>query len=150
MHLSSLLRNSEIIYFIFMKIFPIMIYVLSILIIYSASTIQKNKKPIMWPIYFLRVFLPFFCMGLYGQIFLFLSTLFDCQKGKSYVNPNKVCRTGMNYIIHSPFVVLAIILHIIISFITNTLYYRSIFIVAKSDVLKKTNSFPDHNYINLF
>ena len=49
----------------------------------------------------------------------------------------------MNYLVHSPFVVLAIILHIIISFITNTLYYRSIFIVTKSDVLKKTNSFPD-------
>lgn len=126
-----------------MKIFPIMIYILSILIIYSASTIQKNKKPIMWPIYFLRVFLPFFCMGLYGQIFLFLLTLFDCQKGKSYVNPNKVCRTGMNYIIHSPFVVLAIILHFIISFITNTLYYRTLFIVSKSDVLIKTNSFPE-------
>ena len=34
-------------------------------------------------------------------------------------------------------------LHFILALITNTLYYRSLFIRSQSDVLKKTNSIPD-------
>ena len=91
-----------------MKLFPLIIYLLTILIIYSSYTIGKNKKKIMWTIPILRICLPIISIGLYGQIFLFLLTLFDCNNGKSYVAPEKNCKTGTNYIVHSPFVSLAI------------------------------------------
>ena len=142
-HLSSVLRTSEIIYYLYMKLFPLIIYLLTILIIYSSYTIGKNKKKIMWTIPILRICLPIISIGLYGQIFLFLLTLFDCNNGKSYVAPEKNCKTGTNYIAHSPFVSLAISLHIILSFLTNSLYYRSVFTPNISDVLKKTNSLQD-------
>ena len=143
-HLTPILKTNETIYYIFMKLFPLIIYILAILIIYSSYSIHKNKKKkIMLVVSILRVCLPIICIGFYGQIFLFLLTLFDCKNGKSYIKPEMDCKTGINYLAHLPFVSLAIVLHIIISFITNNLYYRTLFLPSKSDVLKKTNSLPD-------
>ena len=126
-----------------MKLILLIIYTTTILIIYSTYHVKKNKKKIIWAILLLRVCLPIICIGFYGQILLFLFTLFDCKNGKSYASPEMVCKTGINYIAHAPFTSLAISLLIIISYITNTLYYRTLFIRSKSDVLKKTNSLND-------
>ena len=126
-----------------MKIVPLIIFILSGLLIYLSYSIKNNKVIPMWSISFLRFILPIFSIGLFGQIFLFLITLFDCQNGKMYVSTELKCRSGNNYYIHFPFVLIAIILHIFVSLITNSLYYKSLFTNSKSDVLKKTNSLTD-------
>ena len=126
-----------------MKIIPLLIFLLVIIFIIFIYQIRKNKLTFMWAIIILRICLPIFSIGFFGPIFLFLTTLFDCQNGKSYISKELECRTGDWFIYHSPFVAVAMPLHLILALITNTLYYKSLFIKGKSDVLKKTNSIPD-------
>ena len=109
-----------------------------------VKIIKKNKLKFMWPIIIiLRFCLPIISIGFFGQIFLFLTTLFDCQNGHSYISEELKCRTGDWFIYHSPFIAIAMCLHLILALLTNTLYYKSLFILSKSDILQKTNSIPD-------
>ena len=126
-----------------MKIIPILIFILVIFIVILLYQIKNNKFNFMWPIIFLRICLPIVSNGFFGQIFLFLTTLFDCQNGHTYISEELKCRTGDWFVSHSPIVAIAMVLHFILALITNTLYYKSLFIRSKSDVLKKTNSIPD-------
>jgi len=43
----------------------------------------------------------------------------------------------------SPFVLISIILYVIIAFLTNLLYYKSIFLKTYNDVLQKSSPLPD-------
>ena len=126
-----------------MKIIPILIFILVIFIVILLYQIKNNKFNFMWPIIFLRICLPIVSNGFFGQIFLFLTTLFDCQNGHTYISEELKCITGDWFVSHSPIVAIAMVLHFILALITNTLYYKSLFIRSKSDVLKKTNSIPD-------
>ena len=85
--------------------------------------------------------------GFFGQIFLLLTTFFDCQNGNSYVSTELKCRTGNWFTYFYPFIILAIILHICVAFLTSLLYYKSIFAPSISDVLQKTSSLPDISLI---
>ena len=146
-HLTRFLKGHLNIYYILLIIFLVIIYLITILIIYQCLFTQKKELKVKWPISFLRFFLPLFSFGLLTQFILFLNILFDCQDGKTYLDPKITCRTGNRYLIFMPFTVIALGLLFFISLITNTLYYRPLFFVSKSDVLKKTNSIPD---ISLF
>ena len=128
-HLTTLLKDKSNQYYIFISIIISLIYALTGLILYTTYKIKNNNKLRMtWAIEIIRFFLPIISMGFFGQIFLFLTTTFDHQNG---------------YSLYYPLSIIAMILHIIISFITNSLYYKSIFIISNSDVLKKTNCFAD-------
>ena len=87
--------------------------------------------------------MPTVSYGFFGQIFLLLSTLFDCQKGNSYVSSTLKCRTGNFFVYISPFVFIAIILYTFIALLTNLLYYKSIFISCNNDALQKSSPVPD-------
>ena len=126
-----------------MKVIPLLIYLLTGLILFLAFRIKKNKLRMTWLLEILRFFLPIITKGLFGQIFLLLITLFECRNGHSYVSEDLVCREGKWFYYHFPFVLIAMILHIIISFLSNALFYKSIFILSDSDVLKETNSLTD-------
>ena len=126
-----------------MKIIPFIIFLLIVFIIVLSYKIKKNTLTMIWPIIILRIILPIFSFGLFGQIFLFLATLFDCQNGYTYVSEKLQCRTGDLYLYHSYFVFFAIIFHILVGFVTNAIYFKSLFTITKSDVLQKTNSFSD-------
>ena len=91
----------------------------------------------------LRICLPIISVGLFGQIFFFLTTLFICENGNSYISKELECRNGDWYEYYSPFIIIAMIFHIFIALLTNTLYYKTAFIVCKSDILRKINSIPD-------
>ena len=91
--------------------------------------------------------LPIISFGFFGQIFLLLTTFFDCQNGNSYVSAQLKCRTGNWFTYFFPFIVLAIILHICVALLTNLLYFKSVFIPSISDVLQKTTSIPDLSLI---
>ena len=108
----------------------------------------KNKNyTILWPISILKFCLPFFSVFFFGQIFLLLTTIFDCQNGKTYVSNELNCRTGLWFSIEAPLTLIAMIFFVLLSLITNTLYYKSTFVKYGSDVLKKTNCYPDISLI---
>ena len=112
------------------------------IIIFTLIRIIFQKKIYSWPIKYLQYVLPIISFGFYGQIFLLFTTAFYCRKEESPTSPYLQCRdTWFN---NFKFMVgIAMVLHFIIAFITNTLYYHPTFIKCKTDLLQKTNSFPD-------
>ena len=116
---------------------------MAVLIIIMSYRIKVRKTNILWPITFLKIYLPFFSGLFYGQIFLLLTTIFDCQNGSSYVSKDLSCKSGEWFSIESPLAIIAIIFHVIIAFMNNTLNYKSIYTKNGSDVLKKTNYYSD-------
>ena len=146
-HLIPLLKGHITLYFLFMGILCLLIYFIFILIIVLSYRV-KNKMPrIKYLISFLRFMLPVMSFGFFGQVFLLLTTFFDCQNGNSYFSTQLKCRTGNWFIYFYPFIILAIILHILVAFLTNLLYYKSIFVPSNSDVLQKATSMPDISLI---
>ena len=105
--------------------------------------IKKKKKIILWPIKILKYTLPLFSFGFHGQIFLMFTTIFYCRKKESSTSPYLKCRPEHWFSKIKPIGGIAMFLHFLIAFITNTLYYKPIFIHCKSDLLKKSNSLPD-------
>ena len=89
--------------------------------------IKKKDLNIIWPISILKFILPLLSFGLFGQIFLFLILLFDCDNGNSYISEEIKCRNGYWFMIFSPFIAITMIIHILLGLLTNQLYYRSIF-----------------------
>ena len=126
-----------------MKFIPCIFFILTIIIIILVYQIKKKIMVFKWLIIILRIILPIISFVFFGPILVFFSTFFDCQDGHAYVSVELKCRTGNLYYLHLPFVVIAIFFHFIIALITNTLYYKSIFHMSRSDALKKTNSIPD-------
>ena len=131
------------VYYIILIIINALIYSLIILIIYMLIKLKKKDLTILWPISLLRLILPIISFGLFGQIFLFLIVLFDCQDGHSYASEEVKCKDGNWYILYSPFVGISILLHILLGIMTNLLYHRSVFVSSKNDILKKSNPIND-------
>ena len=145
-HLTPLIKGHHSIYFIILVIICIVIYFEPVLIIYMLYSIKKqlNRK---WPIPILNFLIFTICMGFFGQIFLFLLVFFDCDGDKSYISPKLKCRGESWFNLYWPFILLAILIHICISILVNTLYYKTIFEKNKRDVLTKLNSSPDKSLL---
>ena len=141
--MTPILKNNVQIYFILVNVIIALIYSLSALLIVMSYKIKNKNYNILWPISVLKICLPFFSVGFFGQVFLLLTTVLDCQNGKTYVSKEILCRTGTWFSIEAPLTLLAMLLHALLALATNTLYYKSTFIKYGSDVLKKTNCYPD-------
>jgi len=136
-------KNNTEVYIFFIIIIIGIIYItmiLLIIIIYNLNYIVSKK--LLWIISVLRFLLPFISYLFFGQFFSFFISLFYCRKEESYESPYLSCLTGLWIYSLAPASIIAMIFEIIIGFITNSLYYKPIFIDG-SDILKKTNSFPD-------
>ena len=140
--MTPLLKNNIMIYFIIVNLLIILIFLVTILIIIMIYKIKKRKFYYI-PLLILKFCLPFFSVCFFGQIFLLLTTIFDCQNGFAYVSKELVCRKGIWFSIDAPLAGIAMALLTILALITNTLYYKSSFVRNGSDLLKKTNCFPD-------
>ena len=141
--MTPFLKNNIQIYFILVNIVIVLIYLMTILVIIMSYRVKNKNFNILWPISLLKFFLPFFSVCFFGQIFLLLTTIFDCQNGFAYVSKELICRTGLWFIIDAPLSGIAMALLTLIALITNNLYYKSSFLRDGSDVLKKTNCLPD-------
>ena len=110
-----------------------------------AYKLKSHKMKILWNLFLiiLRIFLPFISYFFFGQIFSFLTSVFYCRKEESYESPYLQCLEGLWIYSLFPAAIIALIFQLIIGFITNSLYYRPIFNNNISDIIKKTNSFPD-------
>ena len=104
--------------------------------------IIRQKKLITWPIKYLQYALPILSFGFFGQIYLIFTTVFYCRKIESPTSPYLQCRDSW-FNDFKPFAALAMIFHFFIALITNTLYYQPTYIKCKTDILQKSNSFPD-------
>ena len=142
-HILPLLREHHITYFLFLTILCLIIYMELGLIMYMIYIFKKKKINIIWPISILKFILPIMCIGFFGQTFLFFLVLFDCVNDRSYISSYLECRNGSLFKYFSSFVIIAIILHLLISILTNILYYRTIFDRSRCDILKRTNSTPE-------
>ena len=140
--MTPFLKNNIMIYFIIVNFIIILIFTETILIIIMVYKIKK-KKFYYFPLSILKFCLPFFSVCFFGQIFLLLTTIFDCQNGFTYVSKELVCRKGIWFSIDAPLAGIAMVLLTILALITNILYYKSSFVRNGSDVLKKTNCYPD-------
>ena len=141
--MTPILKNNIQVYFILVNIVIGLIYSLSILLIIMSYRIKNKKLNVLWPISIFKFCLPFFSVFFFGQCFLLLTTIFDCQNGFAYVSKELICRTGIWFSIDGPLALIAMLLHFLIALITNSLYYKSTFVKKGSDVLKKTNCYPD-------
>ena len=113
------------------------------MIIIICHRIKHKKSNINFLLSILRVIIPTISFGFFGQIFLLLITIFDCQNGNSYVSKTLRCRTGNLFTYISPFAFITILLFSFIALLTNLLYYKSIFAQTYNDVLQKSNPIPD-------
>ena len=143
MHLTIIFKNNFSLYIIIVLIIILLIFVSITLIIIMIFRITMKKSNISWIIYFLRYYLPFFSFGFFGQIFLMHTTVFYCRKIEISTSPYLKCRPNHWFYKIKPVAGISLFLHFLMSFITNTLYYKPIFIKCNSDLLKKSNSFPD-------
>jgi hypothetical protein len=145
-HLTPLIKGHHTVYIIFLVIICIIIYMEPVLIIYMLYVIKKklNRK---WPIPILNALISTICTGFFGQIFLFLLVFFDCDGDKSYISPTLKCREENLFNLISPFILLAISIHICVSLLANSLYYKNIFDKNKRNILTKLNSNPDKSLL---
>ena len=141
-HITILLKVNYSLYLIVIIVIILLVYFTCGLIVLMLFRIIRQKKTIKWPIKILQYILPFFSFGLYGQIYLLFTTVYYCRKKESNTSPYLKCRDDWfkNF---KPFATLAMILHFLIAFITNTLYYQPSFIKCKTNLLQKSNSLPD-------
>ena len=112
------------------------------IMLYKVNEIGPKKK-LLLPIKILRVLLPLISYFFFGQFFSFFISLFYCRKDESFESPYLQCLTGLWIYSLAPTAIIAMIFQIIIGFITNSLYYKPIFNKSSSDILKKTNTFPE-------
>ena len=139
-HLIPLLRDNVIVFISLIVIVMLIIYFLGILIMIKAmKNIQLNKIIIK----IIKITLPFFTITFFSQTYLLFITIFKCKNDFSFIDASMKCRTGKIFSIFAPLSIIALILHFIISVITNILYFEPVFIDNHSNLLKKSNSIPD-------
>ena len=106
--------------------------------------LNAGKYNILWPIDILKYCLPIMSQTLFGQIFILLISAFKCKGGRLYYN-SKVdgCKVGTWYYVGLPISIIAIVLQLLLSYITISMYYQADFILEGNNILKKRTSSSD-------
>ena len=135
-------KNTET-YIFFIILIIALIYVIILILLFMVYNIKNRKINLFFPLLILRICLPFISYFFFGQIFSFLISIFYCRKEESFESPYMQCLTGLWIYSIAPFAIIAMIFQTIIGFISNSLYYKPIFYRSGSDILQKSDSFPD-------
>ena len=136
-------KGHILLYKAFILFIIIMIYSTFLILITMAFRIKYRKVYHYWIIDILKYTLPIISYFFFGQIFIVLTSVFYCRKEESYESPYLHCLEGIWIYSMKPAAILALILQIIIGFVTNTLYYIQYFEKKSSDLFKKIDTFPD-------
>ena len=136
-------KGHILLYKAFILFIIIMIYSTFLILITMAFRIKYRKVYHYWIIDILKYTLPIISYFFFGQIFIVLTSVFYCRKEESYESPYLHCLEGIWIYSMKPAAILALILQIIIAFVTNTLYYIQYFEKKSSDLFKKIDTFPD-------
>ena len=121
-------------------IFLLFIYILFIIMYFRF---KKGKYDIIWPINILKFCLPLISTSFFGQEFLLLITVFICQNGKTYFDEKMACRTGSWYSFSCPTAIIAILIQIMLSYVSISMNYYPDFFPEAYNFMKKRSSFPD-------
>ena len=128
-----------------------LILLLAIAMIIMSYRIKRKKLNILWPIKLFKFLLPFFSYVFFSQSYLlFISAIICVDNGRfkgSFINPYIKCHSIFIFKLLIPFAVQGIVLQVFIGIITNILYFKPVFIKTGSDLLKKSNSYPDIVFI---
>ena len=102
---------------------------------------MAGKYNILWPISILRIALPIICKTFCVQIFVLLLSTFKCiHSDLLYYAAVVECDTGTWYYFILILGCISLIIQIILSYVTASLYYHCDFVYEAGDVLKKNNS----------
>ena len=117
-------------------------------LIMSFKLKSKNNN-IIWPLYILNYCLPIFFNTFFGQNFLLIITIFDCRNEKPYFEINFSCKRYSFFYALLFFSIIALIIHIFLSFITVWMYYKPDYIVNNKidSVLAKRSSLSDISFL---
>ena len=125
-------------------IYIIFLIIILILFFIMSFRLNSGKYNILWPIYILKYCLPIISQTFFGQIFILLISAFKCKEGRYYYNSKSTdCKIGTWYYIGIPISILAIIIQLLLSYITNSMYYQADFIIEGNNTLKKRTSTTD-------
>ena len=139
-HLIVFFDNDRNIFLSIIYIYFIFLIFIAALFIIMCLRFIVGKYNILWPINILRYALPIICITFFGQLFLILLSIFKCiYDNKLYYAADVECQIGSWYYITCPICCIGIILQIILSYITISLYYQADFICENANVLKKNN-----------
>ena len=122
-HITILLKNSYSLYIIVVLFIILLIYFTSIIMIVMAFRIKHKKNNLSCFISILKIILPLFSFGFYGQIFLLFTTIFYCKKQESTVSPYLLCRPGHWFNSIKPIGGIAMFLHFVIAFIKSCIRF---------------------------
>ena len=114
-----------------------------ILFFIMSFRLKEGKYNILWPFTILKYILPLICSTFFGQIFVLLISAFKCMEGRLYYNSKASCTIGTWFYVIVPISIVIIILQILLSFITISMYYKVDFIEEGNDFSKKRSSIPD-------
>ena len=134
------------IYITIIAILIIIILLSMVFLLLMPIRIKHKKLNLIWPISFLKIFLPIISYTFFGQIFLLLTTVFDCSGESNRICSSLPCRSGIWFDILGPLSIISIIFECLIAIITNILYFKPFFDNG-SDILKKTSSIPELSFI---
>ena len=143
MHLILFLKGKLRYFFVVFQIYVVILLVIFILFLLMCFKLKGGKLEILWPIYILKYCLPIICYTFFGQLFLLLISVFECKDGKMYYDENIACKSGKWFYYSAPISIIAMIIQIILSYLTISTYYEADFVVEGNDLLKKRSSKPD-------
>ena len=125
-------------------IYILFLVFIGVLFVVMITRFMAGKFNILWPICVLCYALPIICQTFFGQIFLMLISIFKCwSENILYYGATAECHPNNFYYITLPICCIGLIIQIILSYVTISLYYQADFISEAGNVLKKTNPIPD-------
>ena len=147
-HLILFLDDNKSLFLSAIYIYIAFLTFITILLTIMCLRFEAGKFNILWPITILCYALPIISKAFFGQFFLLLISIFKCINGEIlYYSSLEKCEVGTWYYITLPFCCIALIVQIIISYITISLYYQPDFIYDNNDTLKKLNPIPDFIFL---
>ena len=143
-HFVPFLKEKQQYYYIILIVYVCILIIILVIFLFMTFRLKSNNYRVLWPIYILKYSLPIFFISFFGQTFLLMLTLFTCTNGKSYYNSNISCKQDIYFYSVVPITIIGIIIQIILSLITVSMYYQQDFINKNiNGVLTKKNSFSD-------
>ena len=143
LHFILFLKGNISLFYALFTIYFIFLIVMIIIFIVMSLRLKKGKYNLLWPISILKYCLPLISSTFFGQTFLLLLSAFICVNGKTYYDENVYCGQSLFYFFSIPASVLAILIQIMLSYITISMHYQPDFIYEGNDLLKKRSSKPD-------
>ena len=142
LHLIGFL-NDNLYYFLSALYFFMFLLLIIVIIFFTMSfRLKSGKYDIQWPISLLKYLLPLLCSTFFGHIFALLTSTFKCLSGRLYFGSSAPCKIGLWYYITNPLSIIFMIILIILSYITISIYYQADFIIEGNNLLKKRISLP--------